>query len=347
MTVRADRAAAGRLMKRAAAASVAVAATLIIAKVGAWLATDSVAMLSSLLDSLLDAAASAINLLAVRHALTPADEEHRFGHGKAEPLAGLAQSAFICGSALILLMEALHRLGTPQPVQRPEIGIAVALFSIALSAGLVFYQRRVVARTGSVAIAADSLHYGSDALLNGAVVAALVVGMFVDAPLVDPWIVEGEDGPGLEPTVSGVVPFAYPHGATAGDDGVVWLLDNGRGVDSEVVGLVDDDGVIEEIARVSLGRACPESGGVWPVGDGSFVATCAREKQALRVLPGGDGPVWALTSGCVAPEPSPATPDAIPRFVPGDPLAPHEAGDRARVHTGAAPRVRGDRTHVE
>ncbi len=59
------------------------------------------------------------------------------------------------------------------------------------------------------------------------------------------------------------------------------------------------------------------------------------------------GPVWALTSGCVAPEPSPATPDAIPRFVPGDPLAPHEAGDRARVHTGAAPRVRGDRTHVE
>ena len=186
MTVRADRAAAGRLMKRAAAASVAVAATLIIAKVGAWLATDSVAMLSSLLDSLLDAAASAINLLAVRHALTPADEEHRFGHGKAEPLAGLAQSAFICGSALILLMEALHRLGAPQPVQRPEIGIAVALFSIALSAGLVFYQRRVVARTGSVAIAADSLHYGSDALLNGAVVAALVVGIFVDAPLVDP-----------------------------------------------------------------------------------------------------------------------------------------------------------------
>jgi hypothetical protein len=174
-----------------------------------------------------------------------------------------------------------------------------------------------------------------------------IVAVDPDAPLVDPWIVEGEDGPGLEPTVSGVVPFAYPHGATAGDDGVVWLLDNGRGVDSEVVGLVDDDGVIEEIARVSLGRACPESGGVWPVGDGSFVATCAREKQALRVLPGGDGPVWALTSGCVAPEPSPATPDAIPRFVPGDPLAPHEAGDRARVHTGAAPRVRGDRTHVE
>jgi len=98
--------------------------------------TDSVAVLSSLLDSLLDAAASLINLLAIRHALTPADDEHRFGHGKAEPLAGLAQSAFICGSALILLMEAIHRLGAPQTVQRPEIGIAVSVLAIVLSMGL-------------------------------------------------------------------------------------------------------------------------------------------------------------------------------------------------------------------
>ena len=186
MTARADRHEAGALMRRAAMASVVVAATLILAKVGAWLMTDSVAVLSSLLDSLLDAAASVINLVAVRHALTPADDDHRFGHGKAEPLAGLAQSAFICGSSLILLMEAIHRFGSPQPVQRPEIGIAVALLSILLSAALVVYQRRVVARTGSVAIAADSLHYGSDALLNGAVIAAIVIGRFFDLPLADP-----------------------------------------------------------------------------------------------------------------------------------------------------------------
>jgi len=187
------------MMRRAATASVAVAATLIAAKVAAWLATDSVAVLSSLLDSLLDAAASIVNLFAVRHALTPADEEHRFGHGKAEPLAGLAQSAFVCGSAVILLMEAIHRLGTPQPVQRPEIGIAVSLLAIVLSAGLVWYQRRVVARTGSIAIAADSLHYGADALLNGAVIASILVGAFLGAPLVDPlfgalislWILRG------------------------------------------------------------------------------------------------------------------------------------------------------------
>lgn len=187
------------MMRRAATASVVVAAVLIAAKVAAWLATDSVAVLSSLLDSLLDAAASLVNLVAVRHALTPADEEHRFGHGKAEPLAGLAQSAFVCGSAVILLMEAIHRLGSPQPVQRPEIGIAVSVLAIVASAGLVWYQRRVVARTGSVAIAADSLHYGADALLNGAVVAAILIGAFLDAPYVDPlfgalislWILRG------------------------------------------------------------------------------------------------------------------------------------------------------------
>ncbi len=186
MTARVDRNEAGRLIRRAATASVAVAATLITAKVFAWVLTDSVAVLSSLLDSLLDAAASVINLFAVRHALTPADDEHRFGHGKAEPLAGLAQSAFICGSALILLMEAVHRFGTPQPIQRAEIGIAVSVLAIAMSLGLVLYQRRVVARTGSVAISADSLHYGSDALLNGAVIVSLGLGMLFDWPLVDP-----------------------------------------------------------------------------------------------------------------------------------------------------------------
>jgi len=191
VSARPDRAQAGAMMRRAATASVVVAAVLIAAKVGAWLATDSVAVLSSLLDSLLDAAASIVNLVAVRHALTPADEEHRFGHGKAEPLAGLAQSAFVCGSAVILLMEAIHRLGSPQPVQRPEIGIAVSVLAIALSAGLVWYQRRVVARTGSVAIAADSLHYGADALLNGAVVAAILIGAFLFGALISLWILRG------------------------------------------------------------------------------------------------------------------------------------------------------------
>src|ERR1700749_2730092 len=97
--------ASDRLRRLATYASVSVAGLLISAKFAAWLETGSVALLSSLVDSLLDAAASLVNLLAVRHAMSPADREHRFGHGKAEPLAVLCQSAFIIGSAILLFAQ--------------------------------------------------------------------------------------------------------------------------------------------------------------------------------------------------------------------------------------------------
>ena len=181
-----DPAAAGRLMRHAAMASLVVASGLIALKALAWFATGSVAMLSSLLDSLLDLAASAINFLAIRTATTPADAEHRFGHGKAEPLAGLAQAAFVAGSATLLLFEAAQLLAAPKPVVRAELGIAVSLLSIAATVGLVLFQRRVVARTGSVAVAADSLHYVGDVLLNGAVIAALALTAWLHLPLLDP-----------------------------------------------------------------------------------------------------------------------------------------------------------------
>jgi ferrous-iron efflux pump FieF len=178
--------AANRLRRLATYASVAVALLLIAAKFAAWLATGSVAILSSLIDSLLDAVASLVNLVAVRHAMTPADREHRFGHGKAEPLAVLGQSAFITGSALLLLAEAARRLISPTPVHNAPIGIAVTLFSIAATVGLVSYQRHVVRRTGSIAIGADELHYRSDLVLNGSVIAALVLGSWLGLPILDP-----------------------------------------------------------------------------------------------------------------------------------------------------------------
>ena len=181
-----DHVGAARLMKQATYASVGVAAVLIVAKVIAWGLTDSVAILSSLLDSLLDAAASVVNLFAVRHALTPADREHRFGHGKAEPLAGLAQSAFIAGSALLLLSEAIHRLVAPQPVSHGLIGVAVMLFSIVATIALVLFQRHVVARTRSVAINADSLHYRGDVLLNGSVIASIALSAWLGWNWIDP-----------------------------------------------------------------------------------------------------------------------------------------------------------------
>jgi ferrous-iron efflux pump FieF len=184
--IKVDAATRGSLMRKATYASVAVAAVLIAVKTVAWAMTDSVSVLSSLLDSLLDAAASLVNLVAVRHALTPADDEHRFGHGKAESVAGLVQSAFIAGSALLLLSEAAHRLWTPVPVANGTVGIAVMGASIVLTLLLVAYQRYVVRRTGSVAIGADRLHYASDLLLNGGVALSLAASMWFSAAIVDP-----------------------------------------------------------------------------------------------------------------------------------------------------------------
>ncbi|MDP6872302.1 MAG: cation diffusion facilitator family transporter [Alphaproteobacteria bacterium] len=163
------------LLRLATYAAVAVAGLLILAKLAAWFLTDSVAILSSLMDSLLDAGASLVNMYAVAHALVPADREHRFGHGKAEALAGLAQSAFISGSALFLLAEAGQRLIEPRPIVRDEIGIAVMVLSLVLTIALVLFQRHVVKRTNSVAIAADSVHYRADILANAGIIAALVL----------------------------------------------------------------------------------------------------------------------------------------------------------------------------
>lgn len=185
-TAKGDLRATGRLMRLAAYASVATAATLIVVKVGAWWLTDSVSLLSSLIDSLLDATASLIMLLAVRAATTPADEEHRFGHGKAEALAALAQAALISGSAIFLVAEASHRLAVPQPIEHGDIGIAVMVFSIVLTFALTRFQAYVVRQTDSLAIEADSIHYLSDLLMNSAVILALVLVAYFGWQLADP-----------------------------------------------------------------------------------------------------------------------------------------------------------------
>lgn len=165
----------GRLMRLASYASVGAALVLIAIKLGAFLQTGSVSLLSTLFDSALDAGASIVNLIAIRHALTPADAEHRFGHGKAEPLAGLAQVAFILGSSILLLVEVVDHFITPQPVRAPEIGIAVMVISMAMTVLLLALQRHVVRKTGSLAVKADSAHYGSDFLVNASVIVALIL----------------------------------------------------------------------------------------------------------------------------------------------------------------------------
>lgn len=162
-------------MRLATYASVATAAILIAVKLVAWLYTDSISLLSTLVDSVLDIFASLVNLAAVRHALTPADKEHRFGHGKAEPLAALGQAAFISGSALFLIFEAGHRLFDPEPLAHTTLGIWVMVFAIAATFALTRFQAYVVRKTGSMAIRADSLHYVGDLLVNISVIVALLL----------------------------------------------------------------------------------------------------------------------------------------------------------------------------
>jgi len=163
------------LLRLATRASLATALILIAVKLAGWWLTDSVSLLASLLDSSADLVASLLTFLAVRWSLVPPDHDHRFGHGKAEALAALAQSMFILGSAVMLALQGTDRLIHPQPLQQTGIGLAVMVFSILLTLALVTFQYSVARRTGSPAIRADALHYATDLLAGLAVIAALVM----------------------------------------------------------------------------------------------------------------------------------------------------------------------------
>jgi len=175
-------------MRRAAIASVTVSLFLVGIKTFAYFTSHSVAMLASLADSALDLFTASINLVAIRQALTPADSEHRFGHGKAEPLAGLAQGAFITASALFLVIQAVNRILAPEPIDHSVEALIVMCIAIACAILLILYERRVVAQTGSLALEADQTHYLGDLATNVGVVLALVLSAYLGWTLADPVI---------------------------------------------------------------------------------------------------------------------------------------------------------------
>ena len=175
-----------RLLRLATRASVAVASLLIVTKAIAWWLSGSISMLAGLTDSLLDGVTSFLNLLAVHYASRPADDDHRYGHGKAESLAGMAQALFIAVSAVLIAFQAIERLKNPEPVGAPWIGIGVIVFSLVMTVALLMLQHRVIKATGSNAVRADSLHYRSDLLLNGSILVALVLASF-GWPQLDAW----------------------------------------------------------------------------------------------------------------------------------------------------------------
>ena len=161
--------------RRAALASVATALLLGLLKAYAAWKTGSVAVLASLADSILDLVASLVTLGGVHWAAQPADHDHRFGHGKAEALAALFQVGVIAVSAVAILIRAIERLSASQATGDPEYGIGVSVIAIVATLALTRYQAMVVAKTGSIAIGTDRVHYTSDLMLNGAVIAALLI----------------------------------------------------------------------------------------------------------------------------------------------------------------------------
>ncbi|MCY7338639.1 MAG: cation diffusion facilitator family transporter [Sphingomonas bacterium] len=168
-----------RLSTRAALASVSVALLLLGLKAYAAYTTQSMAMLGSLADTGLDLIASLVTLAGVRIAALPADSDHRFGHGKAEALVALFQIVLITVSAGWIAVRSVQRLIVGAETGAAELGIGVSIVAMAATLLLITYQRRVVAKTGSVAIATDRVHYQSDLLLNGSVIAALLLDQYV------------------------------------------------------------------------------------------------------------------------------------------------------------------------
>lgn len=166
--------------------SLAVGGVMLFLKVGAWVVTDSISVLTSLMDSVFDNAVGLMNFWAVRQALRPADRFFRFGFGKVEPLSALAESVFLVGVAIMIVIEAIERFGHPYPVAHTDWGIGAMVGVIFLTGGLVLYQRHVIRLTGSLVVRADSLHYSTDIVTHTGIIASLVLSGMVGAVWVDP-----------------------------------------------------------------------------------------------------------------------------------------------------------------
>ena len=168
------------LVKRASKAAIAAAGIMVGAKFYAWFATGSLSLQASLVDSMLDILASILNFVIIRQAIKPADDDHRFGHGKAEAIGGLVQTAFIAGSATWLMIDVAHRLLDPHPLENVGLGNIVMIASSVITIALILFQRYVVRQTGSLAIKADSVHYETDLLTNVGVLISLNISAFFD-----------------------------------------------------------------------------------------------------------------------------------------------------------------------
>lgn len=166
-----------KLMKLSTYFTVGGVFIIILAKIFGWYLTQSVTMLATLVDSLLDICVSIVNLLALHYALQPADKEHRFGHGKAEDIAVFSQAVFFVMSGIFLIFASIERIFHPNNhiLTEGKIAIKVLLFSTLITLLIVAFQSYVMKKAKSAVIEADSLHYFTDFLTN----ISAIIGIFI------------------------------------------------------------------------------------------------------------------------------------------------------------------------
>jgi ferrous-iron efflux pump FieF len=176
----------GPARNRAAIVAAVISAVMAVAKLTVGHFSGSVAVVASGVDSLLDVLASGLNAWAIRHAAEPPDDDHHFGHGKAESLAALAQAGFIAGSAVMVGIEGVTRLAQPEPVTYASLALVTVGVSTVIALALTLWQAYEVKRTGSVALAADRAHYAGDVAAGLAVMAAVGASSALGWHWVDP-----------------------------------------------------------------------------------------------------------------------------------------------------------------
>ncbi|MBP3545813.1 MAG: cation diffusion facilitator family transporter [Alphaproteobacteria bacterium] len=168
------------LKKIATGASVFLSISLMLIKLFASVYTGSLAVLSSLVDSISDIFASLITFIAVRFSTLPASKKHRYGYGKAEALSALVQSAFVAGSGIFVIYEGIDRIFNPRPLNDTFFGILVMVISFIATLLLIIFQKYVVKKTSSIAVQADSLHYMVDIITNATIILSLLVVKFLN-----------------------------------------------------------------------------------------------------------------------------------------------------------------------
>ena len=162
-----------QLIKNASYASIAAGLAIFAIKCVGWTESDSVSLFASLIDSLLDITSAFLNAIAIQIALSPADDNHRFGHNKVQDLAVFAQAVFFIGSGGLTLFVSIKQLHKGHVIQNYESGLISMVLCLVIGFALLVYQTYVIRKTDSQIIKADKIHYISDCASNIAVIISI------------------------------------------------------------------------------------------------------------------------------------------------------------------------------